>query len=73
MLAPDLSSFGPELRKLAVQALGKYSLLGETAAVRHRPMLLQIALCQDETVEVRICAMQVCVVRGKLGGGAGQR
>lgn len=56
--------FGPELRKQAVEVLGKYSLLGETAAVRHRPMYLQIAMCEHEILDVRICAMQV---RGALG------
>ncbi|CAB1120827.1 unnamed protein product [Ectocarpus sp. CCAP 1310/34] len=57
-LIPDLQYFGPTLREQAVQTLGKYSLLGEAAAVRHSPMLLKIALCEDEATGVRACAMQ---------------
>ncbi|CAN0128576.1 unnamed protein product, partial [Ectocarpus sp. 8 AP-2014] len=57
-LIPDLQFFGPTLREQAVQTLGKYCLLGEAAAVRHSPMLLKIALCEDEATGVRACAMQ---------------
>ncbi|CAN0130031.1 unnamed protein product, partial [Ectocarpus fasciculatus] len=57
-LIPDLQYFGPTLREQAVQTLGKYCLLGEAAAVRHSPMLLKIALCEDEATGVRACAMQ---------------
>ncbi|CAM9273270.1 unnamed protein product, partial [Scytosiphon promiscuus] len=57
-VCPDLRSFGPLLREQAVEVLGKYSLLGETAAVRHFPMLLQIAQCEQEATIVRACAMQ---------------
>ncbi|CAN0254018.1 unnamed protein product, partial [Ectocarpus sp. 4 AP-2014] len=57
-LIPDLQYFGPTLREQAVQTLGKYCVLGEAAAVRHSPMLLKIALCEDEATGVRACAMQ---------------
>eukprot|EP00903_Cladosiphon_okamuranus_P019411 g17847.t1 len=57
-VCPDFHVFGPELREQAVETLGKYSLLGEAAAVRHCPMLLTIALCEHEATGVRVRAMQ---------------
>lgn len=68
-LPAELQMFGPELRKQAVEVLGKYSLLGETAAVRHRPMYLQIAMCEHEIVDVRMCAMQVGEALGVVARG----
>lgn len=72
-VCPDFHVFGPELREQAVETLGKYSLLGETAAVRHCPMLLTIALCEHEATGVRVCAMQVRRCDGQGGGGIGTR
>lgn len=69
-MCPDLHVFGPELREQAVETLGKYSLLGEAAAVRHCPMLLTIALCEHEATGVRVCAMQV---RSGARGGVRRR
>lgn len=70
-MCPDFHFFGPELREQAVETLGKYSLLGEAAAVRHCPMLLTIALCEHEATGVRVCAMQVGFFTGVEGGRSG--
>lgn len=61
------------LREQVVEALGKYCLLGEAAAVKHTPILLKIALIEDEADSVRMSAMKVCRGCTGINGGITSR